>query len=129
MAKLIFWNVLGLEQKILEILDVQPYAGNKHHFGRPFLTSYQIAIELKKKYNKAFKQIDKPLGGVKSGQFDSVAKYIANQLSIKISKDKNYKIEGRFLSMQHKMSLCCKCDGKKIRSCQETDLSIFRLKS
>lgn len=38
------WDELHIDVKISQILDVQSH-DPVHHFGRPFLTPYQIAIK------------------------------------------------------------------------------------
>ena len=40
------WENLNLDEKIIEILSNVHYKKPEHHLGRPFLTAYQIAIEL-----------------------------------------------------------------------------------
>ncbi|MPM44653.1 hypothetical protein SDC9_91332 [bioreactor metagenome] len=68
----ILWEELKLEEKIIEILRVESHEPG-HHFGRPFFTPYQIAIEFKIRYPEEFEKIGKPVGGKGTGQPDSVA--------------------------------------------------------
>jgi len=55
------WEDFGFEKSIREILrSVKPkHQQPDHHFGRPFLTAYQIAIEYKKLYSDKFDQVGK----------------------------------------------------------------------
>jgi len=43
------WDQLQMDTKISQILNVHSHDPN-HHFGRPFLTPYQIAIGFKKEF-------------------------------------------------------------------------------
>lgn len=56
------WNDLNMDTKISEILRVDSHYPN-HHFGRPFMTPYQIAIAFHCQFSQEFQTIGKPLGG------------------------------------------------------------------
>ena len=47
-----FWETHGLEEKIVGLLAEVSYYEPDHHFGRPFLTAYQLAILFKERYRK-----------------------------------------------------------------------------
>ena len=121
------WDTYQIGSKVLAILDVQSH-NQTHHFGRPFLTPYQIAIEFKKRYKTDFEQIGKPVGGKNTGQHDSLAQYIALELSRRIQSEKITNIEGRFLHRQHLLTLQYDNDGRSLESSsmQSYDLSIYR---
>lgn len=72
------WAEQGLLDKVTEILADVDW---DHHFGRPFVTAYQLAIELQHRYPDVVEAIDRPVGGVETGQRNSLAQYLANQLS------------------------------------------------
>lgn len=96
------WTDHDLEQRIIEILSEVPLVNpDGHHFGRPFLTAYQLAIELERRWPDAVEAIGKPVGGRGGGQHDSLAQYIANQLSRRIKADREYPVEGAFVSNQY----------------------------
>lgn len=122
------WETFRLEEKILGILDVQSYAPD-HHFGRPYLTPYQIAIAFQNQYPVEFQAIGKPVGGEGTGQHDSLAQYIALELSRKIRDEKLPAIEGRFLCRQNLLSLRYRSGNSELTSSQSYDLSMFRLRT
>ena len=76
-----YWKALAIENKVTEILQEAPNALTAHHLGQPFLTAYQIAIEFEKRYPQEFKQLKLPVGGAGTGKHNSLAQYIAGQLS------------------------------------------------
>jgi hypothetical protein len=123
------WDELQMDRKINQILvDVQSHYPS-HHFGRPFVTPYQIAIEFKQRFRKAFETIGKPVGGLGTGQQDSLAQYIAQRLSARIANQTITNIEGRFLHRKYLHTLQYK-DGEELieaSSGQAYDLSMFRL--
>ncbi len=122
------WEALQIEAKILSILDVWSHKP-EHHFGRPFLTPYQIAIEFERRHPQEFAVIGKPLGGKGTGQQDSLAQYIALELSRRIAGGRLTQVEGRFLSRTDLHSLEYELKGSIIESSsmQAYDLSMFRL--
>ena len=124
------WDVLDMDSKISQILDVQSHDPG-HHFGRPFLTPYQIAIAFRDRYPQEFQTIGKPIGGKGTGQQDSLAQYIALELSRRIKNNRITNIEGRFLYRGNLESLRYVRNGQIIESSsmQSYDLSMFRLVS
>jgi hypothetical protein len=121
------WDELQLEDKIFQILSVESHNPD-HHFGRPFLTPYQIAISFKALFPDEFARISKPVGGKGTGQKDSLAQYFANELSQRINKGLITNIEGRFLHRKHLLTLQYDDEGKVIESSamQAYDLSMYR---
>ena len=122
------WEEFAMESRIREILGAAPY-DRKHHFERPFLTAYQIAISFEKAHPEDRKRIGKPVGGKGTGQKDSLAQYLALQLSRRIKSKELAGIEGRFLHGQHLRSLEYDSNGKIVRSSsgKADALSMFRL--
>jgi hypothetical protein len=121
------WDELHLEEKIQQILDVQSHQPD-HHFGRPFLTPYQIAISFKFQFPDDFARIGKPVGGKGTGQQDSLAQYLALELSRRIHSGQIQDIEGRFLHRRHLVTLQYDDEGNIVESSamQAYDLSMFR---
>ena len=121
------WDELQLEDKIFQILSVESHNPD-HHFGRPFLTPYQIAISFKSLFPDDFARIGKPVGGKGTGQQDSLAQYFALELSRRISNGSIQNIEGRFLHRKHLITLQYEDEGKVVESSamQAYDLSMFR---
>jgi len=122
------WEQHAIEARVAEILDIQSH-NPAHHFGRPFLTPYQIAIEFQRRFPQDFASIGKPLGGKGTGQQDSLAQYLALELSKRISDRRITNIEGRFLHRANLYTLQYEDNGQIIESSsmQAYDLSMFRL--
>lgn len=122
------WDQLQIESKIRAILDVQSHKPD-HHFGRPFLTPYQIALEFEERYPTEFARIGKPVGGKGTGQQDSLAQYLALELSRRVSEGRLVGVEGRFLHRAHLRTLQYERGGQIVESSsmQAHDLSMFRL--
>jgi hypothetical protein len=90
------WRDLDVEQCILDVLaDVTE---GDHHFGRPFLTAYQLAIEVNRRRPDIATTLEVQVGGAGIGERTSLAQYLARQLSGQIRDDHAYAVEGAFLS-------------------------------
>ena len=122
------WDQLQMDAKISRVLDVQSHDPT-HHFGRPFLTPYQIAIIFQHLYPLDVQTIDKPIGGLGTGQQDSLAQYIALELSKRIKDGRVTDIEGRFLYRGNLKTLQYEINGQTVESSsmQAYDLSMYRL--
>ena len=126
------WQDMNLQDKVLKILkNVKPY-DQHHHLNMPFLSPYQIAIKFAEQYPKECEALDKPIGGKGSKSYNSIAQYIAGQLS-RVVKDAlesgaKIEIEGAFLLRDNLDELIYKYIGGEIRSSLGTtwDMSIFR---
>ena len=126
------WEDHEIEAKVVQILsDVSDYAPG-HHLGRPFLPAYQIAIAFARRHSDAFERIGLPVGGIDTGQKDSLAKYLANQLSRKVKAGHIPEVEGGFLSNDnlHEISFVSADDTIIHSSLTRTPftLSMFRLR-
>ena len=126
-----FWEDHGLGQKIVEVLADVSYADPHHHFGKPFVTAYQLAILFKERFPEDFRCFGRPVGGKDSGAQFSLASYLAGQLSRKIKRGEITNVEGSFLSNQQ-LKLVEFNDGGDIVTSSATDsqydLSMFRLR-
>ena len=127
------WHHLDIENKVTEILKDAPNVLKSHHFGQPFLTAYQIAVEFAQRYPNEFKQLKLPIGGAGVGKQNSLAQYLAQQLSRNIKAERITHIEGGFLSNLHLHDISFDVKGrqKPIRSSLTKTwftLSMFRLK-
>ncbi len=122
------WDQLQMDRKMTQILNVQSHDPT-HHFGRPFLTPYQIAITFQQRFPQDFQTIGKPIGGRGTGQQDSLAQYIALELSKRIKDARIRNIEGRFLHRANLLTLQFEVRGRAIESSsmQAYDLSMYRL--
>ena len=122
------WQCHSIEPRIREILASVPHDG--HHFGRPFLSAYQIAIAFEQRYRHEANLIAKPVGGKDTGRHDSLAKYFANQLSRRIREGTLAGIEGCYLNGRFLRSLQYDNRGEPVASSLgNANMSIFRLAS
>ena len=71
------WEQFDVENKIRNILQNTKY-DTDHSFGRPFLTPYQIAIELLYRHPNILDELRMPFGGKGTGTQNSLCQYIAN---------------------------------------------------
>ncbi len=126
------WQELNIEDKVTQILRDIPDAAPEHHLGRPFLTAYQIAIEFANRYPDDAARLGFPVGGTGTGQRNSLAQYLAGQLSRNISTGQMPHIEGGFLSNQHLSDISFRNDIETIHSSLTNTnftLSMFRLRN
>ena len=92
------WSEHEIHAKLTDILGSVQY---DHHFGRPYITAYQLAINLYEKHPDIEADLALPVGGSGAGQRHTLAKYLANVLSQAISAGRITNIEGAFLSSLH----------------------------
>jgi len=126
------WQELDIESKITQILRDVPDSASEHHLGRPYLTAYQIAIEFARLYPDDAAQLGFPIGGAGTGQRNSLAQYLAGQLSRNIGAGKLQHIEGGFLSNQHLKDISFDSGTEIIHSSLTNTnftLSMFRLRN
>lgn len=127
-----FWDDKNLGQKIADLLASVTYVEPNHHFGRPFLTAYQLAVLFKQRFPEDFDEFGHPLGGKGSGVQFSLTSYLARQLSGKIKNGEITNIEGRFLSNLQLLRIQFVDDGETVTSSlpdSQYDLSMFRLRN
>jgi hypothetical protein len=125
------WKTLDIENKIIAILQGVSY--NDHHFGRPFISAYQLAIEFQSNYPAEAQQIGLPIGGIGTGARTSLSQYLAGELSQRIKSGKITRIEGAFLGNLHLEDILFNVPGRTnpVRSSLTESgfpLSLFRLK-
>jgi hypothetical protein len=125
------WDDAGMTDKVHEVLLDHRFDDDDHHFGRTFLTSYQIAIELERRYPGTAALLGKQLGGAGTGEQVSVAQYVANELSKQIKAHAGaHRIEGRFISNLHVSELDYSGPNGTITSSLTGtgfDLALFRI--
>lgn len=120
------WQDHSVDTRIREILASVPESG--HHFGRSFLSAYQIAIAFNQRYAHTAGLIAKPVGGTHTGRYDSLAQYFANQLSQRIRNGELRDIEGRYLNGRFLESLRYNNGEETVSSSlRQANMSIFRL--
>jgi len=124
------WQKYNFDEKVHSILSDVQYYKPEHHFGRPFLTAYQLAIEFARRYPQEFVQLGYQIGGKGIGERVSLAQYLAGQLSTRIQSREITDMEGSFLSHQHLSNIIFNHEGREIESSLTQtpyDLSMFRL--
>lgn len=97
MTEMALWVRLDLETKIRTVLSDASVPQPNHHFGRPYLTTYQLAIALLNRYPQLQDEIGMPIGGEGAGD-SSWSQYIARNLSAEIKAGRITDIQGAFLS-------------------------------
>lgn len=75
------WEQHDLTTKVVEVLHGVHCNNDQHHFGRPYITAYQLAIELQRVHPETADAIGKPLGGSGVGQHNSLAQYLSRTSS------------------------------------------------
>jgi hypothetical protein len=121
------WRDLQLEDCVTEIL-CEFHFDEKHHFGRPFASSYQIAIAFAGRFPDLFEQIGLPLGGPGVGKHYSLTQYLAGELSRRIKSGEIKHIEGAWFSTLrlHRFEFDLQDDVLNVPTPQEV-ISMFRL--
>lgn len=122
------WDQYQMESKVKAILDVQSHEPG-HHYGRPFLTPYQVAVAFATGYPLEFAHIGKPVGGRGEGHEESLDHYIARQISKRLADGRLAGIEGRFLHRANLHAVVYALNGQagEPASVQAYDLPMFRL--
>jgi hypothetical protein len=94
------WAELDVLERVQEVLDDVP-VGEPHVFGRPFISAYQLAIEVDRRYPEIREALGTDLGGAGIGARSSFSQYLARELSRRIGADHAYPVEGAFLDNMH----------------------------
>ncbi len=124
------WEQFEMDGKISEVLSMAKF-DTEHHFGKPYLTPYQIAIELTRRHPSLCEDLQMELGGAGTGLQNSLTQYIAQQLSTRIKNEEIGNIEGAFIFNMHLTDLVFRdSTGRDIHSSNsdQAGLSMFRLK-
>jgi hypothetical protein len=127
------WGDFEVEGKITDILRGTPYQ-EAHHFGRPYLSAYQLAIAVERRWPGVRAALGNlPIGGLGIGTRNSLAQYLAGELSRRIKSGDLTTIEGAFLTDEDLMEIVyVEGDGRRVTSSltgSGYDLSLFRLRS
>lgn len=122
------WEDLNIEAHIREILT--EVEGREHHFRRSFLTAYQIAIKFEQRFPDEAHELGFQVGGEGIGEHNSLAQYLARQLSQRKKSGGLQDIEGAFISNDNLVNISFNNGGETIVSSvtgTQYDLSMFRL--
>lgn len=123
------WQQYDIEEKVISILNDLP-EDTDHHFERPYLTAYQIAIEFAHRHPEVVTALGHPVGGEGIGVHYSLASYLAKQLSDR-SRDGRIHVQGGFLSNKHLHAITFNHNNDYITSSltgSSYALSMFRLR-
>lgn len=124
-----FWEENDVENSVITILrDVEDEG---HHFGRAFLTAYQLAIQFANDYPDIVARLGKQVGGAGTGERTSIAQYLALELSRQIRDNPDYPVEGAFISNRYVRELSYNRDNEIVTSSltdTQYGLSMFRLR-
>ena len=130
------WKSESVLDAVLEALGaVHLNNPQGHHFGRPYLTAYQLAIKVDSAHPTIGSSLGVSVGGRGTGERTSLVQYLARELSKRIRKAAEtgayFSVEGAFVSNEHlKVLTYIGADGSDlISSLTGTgfDLSLFRL--
>ena len=124
-----YWEDYNIGDRINQILSDVEDEG--HHFGRPFLTAYQLAIEFASRHPDIVAHLGKQVGGAGTGEHTSIAQYLALELSKQIRDDSDYPIEGAFISNRYVRELSYIHNNITVESSltgTQYSLSMFRLR-
>lgn len=125
------WQQYSIEEKVIAILAEAQTQNPDHHFGRPYLSAYQLAIEFALRHPDDVAALGLPVGGAGIGESNSLAQYLAQQLSQRIHAKTLNDVDGAFLSDQHVRSMEFKDGEDGVRSSLAgfgIPLSMFRYK-
>ncbi len=117
------WEVNGMESKVKRVLT--GISAAEHHFGRPYITAYQLAIALEEQNPGLCAALEKELGGKGTDEHHSLSEYVANQLSRRIKSEEISDMEGVFLKTRGIVSLQF---TRGVISSNTDTVSLFRLK-
>lgn len=122
---------MNIEARVRVILnDVEGYP--ETNSDKPFLTAYQIAIEFNRRFKDEADEIGFQVGGKDIGERNSLAQYLAGQLSQRIVSGELEDIEVAFISNDNlsEISFTNYCEPLIVSSLTSTPypLSMFRLR-
>jgi len=85
------------ETAVRRALEEVTYAEpGREHLGRPFITAYQLAIKVRRIDQLVAPELE--VGGEGIGRHQSLAQFLARELSQRIKRDESYFVEGAQLS-------------------------------
>ena len=75
------WEDHDVENKVIAVLTDVHLVNDYHHFGRPYMTAYQLAIHLHARYPEVAQALGVKVGGAGTGERTSLAQYLSRELS------------------------------------------------
>lgn len=131
MVSVTVWTTERVEERIVDVLGEVAEGVDGHHFGPPFVTAYQLAIALDRRYPQIRRALGVELGGEGIGERHSLTQYLGRELSGRIRGNADYPVEGRMLSNADVIAIDYRHDGEIVRSSltgSSFDLSMYRLR-
>lgn len=110
------WQQYGIEAKLIQILKEVRTTVPDHHFGKPYLSAYQLAIEIAQRHPEVVQALGYQLGGRDIGTPNSLAQYLAQQLSQRVHAGKIPQVQGALFADQHLQTLAFRHQGETITS-------------
>lgn len=113
------WDDHEVGRWVCEALaEVTPPPDPGHHFGQPFVTAYQLAIKVDRDHPEIAVALGVKIGGTGTGSHNSLAQYLARELSQRIShRQDDLPVEGAFLSNDEVAAFSFVApDGRPVRS-------------
>jgi hypothetical protein len=126
------WEDLYMVKKITEILESYRYDEPEKTGGHPYVTAYQIAFDFAEKHPDDVRTIGFPIGGKGTGERNSLAQYIAGELSRGISAKRISHIERAFLHTHHISNLSFRYGDDVVEAStpeSQYHFSMYRLKA
>jgi len=124
------WEELVILSKVETILERSSRESQEHHFGGPFFTAYQIAIDYAEQYPEDLERMEYEVGGKDTGVHFSLAQYLAQQLSTRTKSGEISTIEGRFISNRYVSNFIFDSKSIHVESSvtgKHASISMFRL--
>ena len=132
-AALSIWAEHQIEDRVVQVLQDVPSVNKTHHFGRPYISAYQLAIEFHRRFPTVAQALGYSVGGAGIAQRNSLAQYLAHELSGRIRREPGFPVEGAFVSNQDVVSIEFRSpDGGTLTSSLTDsgwDLSMFRIRA
>lgn len=129
------WEQQSVEAAVLTALaSVHINNAGGHHFGAPYMTAYQLAIKVDAAQPQIALALNYTVGGAGTGSSNSLAQYLARELSRRIKADPDhYPVEGAFVTNEHVTAVQYRdAAGNAITSSLTgigSDLSLFRTRT
>ena len=126
------WRI-HFEPEVLRILGSDEFNTRKpHHFGRPFVSAYQLAVAFERDNRALCQRLNKVIGEIGEGR-DNLERYLAQQLSSHFKDDPvSYPVEAVWLSGTELPGLLYRYNGEDTLAAPNGEYgaySLFRLRA
>ncbi len=123
------WDKLGMDDKLVKVLQEIPPGPDASEFGRAYVTIHQLAVELDQRFPEVRKQLDVPLGGGAT-RHTGLVELLGKELVEKIKRYGDvYPIEAAQLSSVRFREVRLRGPGgRDLVGASKTDLPLIRLR-